>query len=107
LVESKALKRLKRKLETEVLWIYVSHLLRSGAKSANELKKELRDRFGIRVSSIKLYSILYRMEGEGLIEKAGANPIRYSLTQLGEIEYKKALLYIEERLLMLKTHIGF
>lgn len=104
--ESKAMRRLKRKLENEVLWIYVCYILRTGEKTTHEIKNILRDNFGIKTSSIKLYTILYRMEDEGLIQKIDSNPIKYSLTPLGDIEYRKAIIYLEEKLLLLKNQIG-
>ncbi|MEM1605597.1 MAG: hypothetical protein QW604_03860 [Fervidicoccaceae archaeon] len=104
--ESKAMKRLRKKLENEVLWIYICYILTSGEKTTHEIKSVLREKFGIKVSSIKLYSVLYRMEDEGLIKKIESDPIRYSLTSLGDIEYRKALIYLEEKLLLLKNQIG-
>lgn len=103
--ESKAMRRLRRKLENEVLWIYICYILKFGEKTIQEIKTVLKERFGIKVSSLKLYSILYRMEDEGLVRKIESAPIRYSLTQMGDIEYRKALLYLEERLLSLRSQI--
>lgn len=105
-IRLKALERLKKKLENEVLWIYVSNLLmRKGELTVNELKKGLVESFGLRVNTFILYSILYRMEAEGLVEKfvKEGSVTSYRLTELGVLAYRKAIVYLEEKLLQLKS----
>lgn len=99
------MRRLRRKLESEVLWIYVAYLLREGDKTAHELKRLMADRFTIRVSSLKLYLVLYRLEDEGLVKRVSEGPVRFALTERGELEFRKAITYLEERLMTLKQHI--
>lgn len=105
LSESKAMKRLRRKMENEVLWIYICYILKEGPKSMSEVKGRLKEEFGIKVSNVKLYMVMYRMEDEGLITKVESYPTKYSLTEIGDIEYRKAVLYLEERLMTLKRHL--
>ncbi|HEW63479.1 PadR family transcriptional regulator [Fervidicoccus fontis] len=102
--KSRAFERLKKKIENEVLWIYVSCvLIKKGALSINEIKKEINDLFGIKVNTLYLYSIIYRMEEEGLIVKVEGDPkSTYTITPEGELTYKKALVFLEEKLLQLK-----
>ncbi len=105
-IKSKALERLKRKIENEVVWLYISFILKTKPLSIVELRNELKERFGIKINTFNLYSIVYRMEREGLVKRIeGKEPIKYALTEYGDIVYRKALLYIEERLLLLKKSL--
>ncbi len=94
--------KFKRKIEVESLWIYVAHILSKGAKSVSEIRNTLRDLHGITVPTITLYSVIYRMEREGLVKRKGDEPTKYVLTEYGELMFKKSLLLLEERLMLLK-----
>ncbi len=104
---SKALDRLRKKLENEVLWLYIAHILKGRALSIVDIRKELKEKFGIKVNTFNLYSIIYRMEKEMLVERVkGEEPNKYTLTEYGDIIYRKALLYLEEKLLLLKKDLS-
>ncbi len=69
-VPSKPIARLKRKLTVEVLWIYVLAALASeGPTYAYNVRKIIVDRFGFKPSTVTLYTVIYRLEREGLIAK--------------------------------------
>ena len=92
--ETKALQRLRRKLTIENLWIYiVSVLIEEGPTYGYDIKKRIAARFGFRVSPVTLYTVLYRMEREGLLEKDGGY---YRPTQRGRDAYTRALEFMAE-----------
>ncbi|MCE4617659.1 MAG: PadR family transcriptional regulator [Desulfurococcales archaeon] len=92
--DTKALQRLKRKLTIENLWIYViAVLVEEGPTYGYDIKKRIATRFGFKVSPVTLYTVLYRMEREGLLEKEGGY---YKPTKIGREAYTRALEYIAE-----------
>jgi len=101
--ESKALKRLKKKLENEVLWIYFAHaLLRGGPATLSEIRRRLKEVYGIKANIVTLYAVAYKLEAEGLVRRASEGPRVYELTEYGELQLKKAIVYLEEKLLQFK-----
>jgi DNA-binding PadR family transcriptional regulator len=61
-------KRLRRLLTSENLWLYVLSLLRRRKKLyAYELDGRIESEFGFRPDKIMIYIVLYRLEAEGLI----------------------------------------
>ncbi|MGB9708754.1 MAG: helix-turn-helix transcriptional regulator [Infirmifilum sp.] len=96
-VSLKAFKRLKRKLENEVLWIYVANiLLHEDGLSVTELKKRLKEKFSIKVNTVYLYTVLYRMEREGLVRRKTSEEGKsmYCLEEVGKQTYLKGLEYL-------------
>lgn len=83
-----AVERLRRKLTTENLWIHILSSLKErdmyGYEIANLLRKEKR----VNVAIITVYTVLYKMEREGLIvRKSGGTlnmrKIYYGITEKG------------------------
>lgn len=103
---SKAFERLKKKLEGEVLWIYISNLLmEEGGMSVVELKRRLKEKFDISVKTVYLYTVLYRMEREGLVERrteAGRESV-YFLEERGKETYRRGLEYLRSKLKLLSV----
>jgi len=96
-VETDAVKRLKRKLTIETLWIYVIAVLKKhGALHGYGVKKRIKEEFYFNPATITTYTVLYRMEREGLIEKAESNT--YKVTEKGIKEYEKAKQFIKNTL---------
>ncbi|MGC8631098.1 MAG: PadR family transcriptional regulator [Thermoprotei archaeon] len=101
-----AYERLKRYLTLENLWMYIITLLiqsSNGEMYAYEIKKALRSEFGLRPATVTVYSVLYRMEREGLLKSrsAGSGLGRlskryYSVTDKGRDELKNAVDFLEE-----------
>jgi DNA-binding PadR family transcriptional regulator len=102
---SKAFERLKRKIEGEVLWLYVSSILmEEGGLSVVELKKRLRERFSIATRSVYLYTVLYRMERESLVKKRTGTrgEAVYFLEEKGKEVYLKGLEYLKNKVDLLR-----
>ncbi|MEM0021777.1 MAG: hypothetical protein QW039_03950 [Fervidicoccaceae archaeon] len=101
---SRAFERLRKKLEGEVLWIYVSNLLMNGrGLSVVELKRELNEKFLISVRTVYLYTVLYRMEREGLLRREArkSGESIYFLTERGREVYEKGIEYLKNKLQLL------
>lgn len=98
--ESKALLRLKRKLTVENLWIYVAKTLTLYSPlRAYELKKKLQELFGLRPSTITVYTVVYRMTREGLLEAIHhEGGTVYRLSERGRTEFEKAMEFLRDTL---------
>uniref|UniRef100_A0A7J3I711 PadR family transcriptional regulator n=1 Tax=Ignisphaera aggregans TaxID=334771 RepID=A0A7J3I711_9CREN len=105
MVESRALKRLKRKITVEVLWIYIAKALKNAQPlRAYEIRKKLRELYGLRISTITVYSVVYRMYREGLLERTNVGGENlYRLSRKGLEELEKALKLIESIVDMLRA----
>jgi PadR family transcriptional regulator, regulatory protein PadR len=79
------IKRLRRLLTSENLWLYVLSLLRRKKKLyAYELDGAIEKGFGFRPNKIMIYIVLYKLEGEGLIKSEFQERRKYyALTQKG------------------------
>ncbi len=64
----KAEKRLRRKLTVENLWMYIIAILAEKPNYAYGVRVMLRRIFDIKVPSVTVYTVLYRMVREGLLE---------------------------------------
>ncbi len=98
-----AYSKFKRKIEIESLWLYISRILSEGPRSVSEIRRSLKNDYGIPVSTITLYTVLYRMEKEGLIKRTDDFPIRFQLTPYGSLMYRKSISLLEEKLYLLKN----
>ena len=112
MVESRALRRTKRKVTVENLWLYVVSILLERPRYGYELVEEIHRRFGFRPSRITCYVVLYRLEREGLIRSSGATRsgsggarVYYEVTDLGRREFKAALDYIERLLSAMRSSL--
>lgn len=84
------LERLKKKLQNEVMWVYILRLLKERPMYAYELKKEIRERFGWDAATVTSYVVLYRLQMDSYVktkwvESEKGRPARkyYSITQKG------------------------
>lgn len=64
---SPEMNRLKRKLGVECLWIHILTLLDEKPMYAYAIREELEKRFGLKVSRIISYRVLYPLESRGLV----------------------------------------
>lgn len=80
------IKRLKRLLTSENLWLYILSLIkRGGTLYAYELDKQIELEFLFRPSKVMVYIVLYRLENEGLIRSEFQQRRKYyTLTETGE-----------------------
>lgn len=97
MTQSKALKRLMRKFTIETLWIYIARiLLDSKPLRAYEIKKKLQDVFNINPPAITVYTVVYRMHREDLLDVVKSDgETMYKLSEKGKEELHKALEFIE------------
>ncbi|MEM1695078.1 MAG: PadR family transcriptional regulator [Desulfurococcaceae archaeon] len=105
--EPRALARLKRKLTVENLWLYIICILKGENKplKAYDIKVKLRELFDVNPPAITVYTVLYRMVRDGLLEKKSNNgEVLYTPTDRGLEAYRKGLVLIEEVLAKLKLH---
>ena len=80
------IKRLRRLLTSENLWLYVLSLLRRKKKLyAYELDDAIERAFKFRPNKIMIYIVLYKLEGEGLIKSEFIERRKYyALTGKGD-----------------------
>lgn len=99
----KAVERLKRKITVENLWIYILKIIMDhGEIKGYDARKYLREEYGINVPAITVYTVIYRMEHEGLITKTGSSVKHYRITDKGCEAFRQGIRVIENLLLKLK-----
>lgn len=86
IAESKPVKRLQRTVTVGNLWIYILSLIKKHKKAyAYTLDGGIQKEFGFKPSKIMIYIVLYKLEGEKLIEsKFEERRKYYTLTTAGE-----------------------
>jgi len=101
----RALIRLQRKLTVENLWIYVVKILSEEGKPlrAYDVKVKLRERFGLNPPAVTVYTIMYRMSLDGLVERVReGSETKYRATKLGLEAFKRGVVFLEELVAKLK-----
>ena len=94
--EPRPLKRLKRTLTSENLWLYILSVLKSKKVYAYGLGGEMEKRFGWKHGLITSYVVLYRLEAEGLITSEYEDRRKYyRLTEKGRKTLAKAKAYMK------------
>ncbi len=95
---AKPLKRLQRKMTIENLWLYVMKVLLDEAPLRGyDIKKKIEKRFGFKPTTITVYTVVYRMYREGLIEKISVKgDTLYRPTEEGKRVFRKGLEVIRE-----------
>jgi DNA-binding PadR family transcriptional regulator len=96
LEDSRALKRLKDKLTKENLWLYIVKELAEEPMYAYKVKVVLREKYNINVATVTVYTVLYRMEREGLITKVEGDNTMYRVTERGLEQLNRAIEFMEE-----------
>ncbi|AFK51093.1 transcriptional regulator, PadR-like family [Thermogladius calderae 1633] len=97
----KALERLKRKLTVENLWLYVIRVLLDSPSPmrAYDVRKQIKSRFNINPPAITVYTVVYRMNREGLIARVtGGDETYYKVTEKGVEAFNQGLKFLEETL---------
>ncbi len=84
------LERLKKKLTTQVLWIYILSLLSEKPMYAYEVKEQIEKNFSFAPARITSYIVLYNLEKGGYVtsewmETENGRPSRkyYEITESG------------------------
>lgn len=104
MTQSRALKRLVRKFTVETLWLYIARvLLDSEPLKAYEIKKKLQEVFNITPPTVTVYTVVYRMYREGLLDTSRSNgEVLYTLSDRGRKELYEAMRFLEELVKRLK-----
>jgi len=107
-----ALQRLITKLTKENLWLYIIRVLKEGPMYAYEVKVHVTNRIGVKVSTVAVYTVLYRMAREGLIERftGSSGKSYYRVTNKGMKAYEQAIRILEKVIDVLKgkeSNLGF
>ncbi|MEB3806093.1 MAG: PadR family transcriptional regulator [Desulfurococcales archaeon] len=94
-MEAKPLKRLEKKLTVEVLWLYIIAVLLEKPTYGYDVRRRIRELFGFKPATVTTYTVIYRLEREGLIEKRddgtytvtreGAKIFREGVEMLGRV----------------------
>ncbi len=97
-MSSRALRRLKRKITIEILWLYIARiLLEYEPLKAYDIKRKIEERFRFKPSTITVYRVIYGMTFEGLLKRENiGGEILYRLTDIGKENYFKALKLLNE-----------
>ncbi|MCS7140507.1 MAG: PadR family transcriptional regulator [Candidatus Nezhaarchaeota archaeon] len=97
MTESKALRRLRDKLTKENLWLYIIRELAEKPMYAYQVKVTLKEKYNIDAATVTVYTVLYRMEREGLITKVKVNEDKlYKPTDEGLKQFEMGLTLISE-----------
>ena len=88
----KALTRFVSKITKENLWIYVINSLINEPKTGYEIVKEVKGKYMIRVTTVSVYVVLYKMERDGLLKSFDKDGKKYYMvTEEGLREYNSAI----------------
>ncbi len=96
---TRALDRLRRKLTVENLWIYIIKAIidEGHPMRAYSIKKKIAEKYGVRPSTITVYTVIYRMAGEGLLARtSGDGDVLYTVTEKGLRTYYEGIEFIRE-----------
>jgi len=99
LAETRAFRRLVRKLTEENLWLYIIAVLLRKPMYAYEVKTNIEKVFGFKPKTITVYAVLYRMVREGLLVTERKDGVKlYLPTDKGIKAFKEGLKFIGEML---------
>jgi len=104
-----AYNRLVSKLTKENLWMFILSMLNERPMYGYEVATQLRGRYGVKVATITVYVVLYRMSNEGLVKRLvdkdsrlGLRKVFYQATEKGLDTYREGLKFIEQTYKLLK-----
>jgi len=91
------LKRLKRKIEKENLWIFILTSLKGKRMCGKELKEMVEENFGFLTGNVTTYKVLYLLESGGYVrsEKSGKK-VYYKITGSGRRELSAGSRYLKK-----------
>ncbi|MFA5411877.1 MAG: PadR family transcriptional regulator [Candidatus Micrarchaeia archaeon] len=89
--ETRPLRRLKRHLSIENLWLYILSLVKREECYAYTLPEQIEKEYAFKPSRVMVYIVLHMLEGEGLIRSEQKERRKYyTLTAKGEETLKQA-----------------
>ncbi len=77
----KAINRLLKNLTVRTLWIYVLAALKSNPTYPYQIKKAIVENFNFNPPTVTLYTVIYKLERDGLIVRNSDGT--YKVTDLG------------------------
>ena len=90
------IKRLRRLLTSENLWLYILSLLKKKRLYAYEIDKQIESEFSFKPNKIMIYVVLYRLEDEKLISsKFEQRRKYYEITEKGAETLAQARAYFK------------
>jgi PadR family transcriptional regulator PadR len=90
------LKRLKRKIEKENLWLFILSSLKEGKRCGKELKEMVEKRFDFLTGKVTAYKVLYLLESDGYVKSSKSGKrVYYQLTSNGRKESDSAKRYLK------------
>jgi DNA-binding PadR family transcriptional regulator len=82
--ETAEIKRLERKLTTDMLWIYLLAILKKQPMHAYALRAEIHKKFGFKPGNVSAYVVLYKLESRGYVSSSDSENRRiYKITKKG------------------------
>ncbi len=98
------LARLHKKTTVETLWLYIlASLVSEGPTYGYNVRKIITNKFGFKPSTVTLYTVLYRLERLGYLEKQGDT---YSITEKGRKLLEEGIKHLEKTVTMLKESLA-
>lgn len=101
------LKRLKRKLTLENIWIYILRLLIEKPMYAYEIREMIENRFSFKIGEITAYIVLYKLANSGYVKtewkvKEGRQRKYYIITEKGKKLLKEGIGFLNETISKIK-----
>ena len=95
-----AMKRLRRKITTENLWMHILAALRERPMYGYEIANYLKNSRGLDAAVITVYTVLYKMEREGLItrktgDRFDLRKVYYETTEQGKAVLNEGIQYLQ------------
>ncbi|MGC9210302.1 MAG: PadR family transcriptional regulator [Acidilobus sp.] len=81
MTKTKAMARLLKNITVRTLWLYVLAVLKEEPTYPYNVKKGIKEKFSFTPPTVTLYTVMYRLEREGLIRKTERGT--YEVTELG------------------------
>jgi len=95
-----AMKRLRRKVTTENLWLHILAALKERPMYGYEIANYLKNNKGLDAAVITVYTVLYKMEREGLIarktgDKIDLRKVYYETTPQGTAVLQEGIEFLQ------------
>ena len=98
----KPIERLESSLTLNNLWLYSLKLLSEKPMFSRELYKQIKEQCKVKANIITVYSVLYRLERDGYIERSGNYRKYYRVTEKGKKELQDGIKLLENVLGLLR-----
>jgi len=98
-----AMKRLRRKLTTENLWLHILTALKERPMYGYEIANHLKNNRGLDAAVITVYTVLYKMEKEGMIMRKASKgfdlrKVYYEATEKGLATLQEGARFLQDLL---------